>query len=81
MTQQAQQDSGEYGLVNHVPSGEVYVMRWADGAVSGPLHYSEHLEALADAPGLDYNPENTEWAKGEEWQPHNETGNCQGCNP
>lgn len=74
------QDTGEYGLVNHQPSGEVYVMRFADSAISGPVHYSDHLTALANAAGLDYDPDDTEWAKGEEWESHNLNGSCQGCN-
>lgn len=83
MTQaQIIESSVEYGLVTHQPSGEVYVMRWSDGAISGPLHHSEHLSALANAISLnyDYDAEDIEWAKGEEWQSHNELGTCNGCN-
>lgn len=74
------ENSVEYGLVDHQPSGDVYVMRWHDGAVFGPLYYSEHLTALAGAESLDYDSDDTEWAKGEEWQPHNELNTCSGCN-
>lgn len=73
-------DSAEYGLVNHVPSGEVYVMRWHDGAAHGPLHASEHLAALENATELEFDPDNTEWAKDQEWQPHDLDNRCYGCN-
>ena len=66
-----------YGLVNHIPSGEVYLMRWEDGAVVGPLHYSEHFNVFADKQHFD--PVDQQWATGENWQQHNMDGSCIYC--
>ena len=72
-------DGIDYGLVSHVPSGEVYVMRFRDGAIYGPIHYGGHLAILGDGVNLDYDPFDTEWAAEQEWESHNQNGSCRGC--
>ncbi len=68
----------EYGLVNHQPSGEVYLMRMADGSVAGPIPYERHYFVFQNAARVNFDKD-VRWANMQQWIVHNLDGWCEGC--
>ncbi len=70
----------EYGLVNHQPSGDVYLMRLVDGAVIGPILVKRHhYEIFQNAANWNHEYHDAGWSHFQEWTLHNLDGTCEGC--
>ena len=69
----------EYGLVTHQPSGDIYLMRFEDGAVCGPLYHSDHYAVFQNARHYGFWEVDIPWANSQEWALHNLNGTCEGC--
>lgn len=61
-------------MMQHVPSGEVYVVECIDGEIigaCGPIHHSEQAHPLYD---FDLTDEDVDWARCQEWRLRNMGG-------
>ncbi len=69
----------EYGLVNHQPDGEVYMMRFRDGGIIGPVPNNLHYSMFQIAPNWNHEYRDAAWSHWQEWTMHNLDGTCEGC--